>query len=856
MTKLRVLFVVLLLCGAALAQSSNGHRIASASDVVNLFSSCSGTEYLGADGACHSGSGGGSVTSAGLQVNGGTTPCGALTLAGTNPVTTTGTINLVWTGVNGDIITFNGSNCPQDSGTLLSALAPKVTGAQGQPFVNTTGAQVYATSPVYVDASQFPVTTGSGAIDVCAEAVAAENSILNNNGSAGVVIVPVPRKAYCSEFPFAANFKGQVYFRGLSNRARIYVGVSMTGWGSGEYIFGTGATGSTVANNSQNVIWIACNPNLHDNTYPTNSDGAPCAGYFNSTTNMPQATVTSITAASAGASTITLSGTLSGTPPSTFAGRLLCVGKETASAVNGHCWEINAEPTGGGTIFVVNSTSMVACNSTCGGKAYLDTAQVSFSQGATNGSTFYHAGMEESTLDCAYVYGCSNFVNGAGEEGTYLTNIQAFNATVFAFRLFVGNNTSPNAYGGDKGGGSHSGPYTRLFTNFQAETCEIHTGGCWGMNNGVNSGALTQFVAGTQMMAGTPAIMPNAGCPAACTYAVLAYNSSVAISPMSKTFAGIVSDGIAMGTNSQSFYGVNGSTVSLKDVQNSGTHAILPELTEGLGYFQTGPSNKFDGYHAEYTVIAQEIGGMATHNETWIEDGSTQTQGATWTNGDSNNASTYNFELGSAQGTSNVMNFSATNMSTITGTPSTKMLKNDIQANADCNVSTENNIWYTFAQTSAQPLLLSDCSSAQNIIATPLNNLPGSFTFQAWCDGGVNATTGTYAIQPFNNSSVTSNSCTTLTTSAGVNFSAPITTQAGKCSIYVAGVANATNAVTFTVNNTTQLTSATSVVASGSNHHEVDAATLGFTKNDRYNVTMNVGTSDAFTNPRVNVTCW
>jgi hypothetical protein len=43
---------------------------AAASDIVNLFSTCSGTQYLGADGACHTASGSGTVTSSGSPVFG------------------------------------------------------------------------------------------------------------------------------------------------------------------------------------------------------------------------------------------------------------------------------------------------------------------------------------------------------------------------------------------------------------------------------------------------------------------------------------------------------------------------------------------------------------------------------------------------------------------------------------------------------------------------------------------------------------------------------------------------------------------------------------------------------------------
>lgn len=68
------------------------------------------------------GGGAGSVTSVGLLVNGASSS-GALAITG-SPVTSAANLNLVFTGVNGDVMTFGASNAPTDSGILLSALAP------------------------------------------------------------------------------------------------------------------------------------------------------------------------------------------------------------------------------------------------------------------------------------------------------------------------------------------------------------------------------------------------------------------------------------------------------------------------------------------------------------------------------------------------------------------------------------------------------------------------------------------------------------------------------------------------------------------------------------------------------------
>lgn len=50
--------------------SSTNITSAAATDIINLFSACSGTQYLGADGACHTASGSGTVTTSGSPASG------------------------------------------------------------------------------------------------------------------------------------------------------------------------------------------------------------------------------------------------------------------------------------------------------------------------------------------------------------------------------------------------------------------------------------------------------------------------------------------------------------------------------------------------------------------------------------------------------------------------------------------------------------------------------------------------------------------------------------------------------------------------------------------------------------------
>ena len=64
--------------------SSTAITNAAASDVISLFTGCSGTQYLGADGACHNASGSvTSVTFTGDGIIDSSTPSSAVTTSGT-----------------------------------------------------------------------------------------------------------------------------------------------------------------------------------------------------------------------------------------------------------------------------------------------------------------------------------------------------------------------------------------------------------------------------------------------------------------------------------------------------------------------------------------------------------------------------------------------------------------------------------------------------------------------------------------------------------------------------------------------------------------------------------------------------
>lgn len=653
-------------------------------------------------------------------------------------------------------------------GTGAGTPAGSLSGQQAGWATTGLTATTATKSAAFVDAS-----LAAGAPDICLQIRNTETTLISSSTSAFQIVMPITNKAYCGTVPAVNNAHGDIYFVGNGARARIYTSVTWQGMPSGIHIHGTGPIGNTNTAVS-NVQLVACNPLLHDNTYPGNAAGSVCPAFFNSTTNMPQATIFSITAAagSPSTSTITLNGPLSGTPPQTFAGRLLCVGKENATelaANNGAaaCYEINAEPTGGGTVFVVNSTNLVVCPNVCAGstgKAFLDTPMIQFSLNSV-GSTGFFVSVADMSVDCAYVYACANIVDGADQEGSYVRNVQMFNATAYGIRKFVGNSV-PNgtgaAYNGNAGGGSHSGPDGPIWFNYQSEDCEITTGGgCWGMNAAVGGGTPAQFVAGTLMMGGTPGTMPATGCPA-CTFTVLNYSASAAVasSTLQRNMVGAIFDGINMGTNTQSFFGVNGITVSLKDVQSlSGTHTEMPEIINGIGIFLGGPTDKIDGLHVEYATTCIMFNGDAVLNETWIEDGSTPAQGITLINGDINNCSSVatgrptnmrDIDLGAAQGTSNIMNVSIENLSI---SPASRGLQNQLIAGGagDCLNATDKTLSYHFwgmTLPTGAATLISDCSGVVNLfpqgIQTPTNLLtPNTFATLAACAAGIKGQTAT-----------------------------------------------------------------------------------------------------------------
>lgn len=145
--------------------------IATSSDIVGLFTGCSGTQYLGADGKCHAASGSGTVTSVAT----------ASPLTG-GPIATSGTIGLMNCSSAGQTLLWNGASwaCGTSGGgggvsgttdgiayfssatNLTSTLAP----TNGQILIGSTGnAPMLGTLTAGANVS---ITAGPGSVTISA----------------------------------------------------------------------------------------------------------------------------------------------------------------------------------------------------------------------------------------------------------------------------------------------------------------------------------------------------------------------------------------------------------------------------------------------------------------------------------------------------------------------------------------------------------------------------------------------------------------------------------------------------------------------------------------------------------------
>ena len=151
--------------------SSGGLTAAAAADVVALFSTCSGTQYLGADGTCHAAGGTGTVTSVGLSVPAWLTASGS-------PVTTSGTLTIAGTSESQNLVVAspNGSSGAVSPRALVAADLPSSLRARsiGASFASLNGIALANGQTAYVSvpfsctisAWSLMIDTGTITVDV------------------------------------------------------------------------------------------------------------------------------------------------------------------------------------------------------------------------------------------------------------------------------------------------------------------------------------------------------------------------------------------------------------------------------------------------------------------------------------------------------------------------------------------------------------------------------------------------------------------------------------------------------------------------------------------------------------------
>lgn len=165
--------------GVVVGTNSSRQFVAStAANVVSLFSTCSGTQYLGADGACHTASaGGGGLTLTGTPTCSGSAVC--TTATGSVIVTTAGT-TITFSSIPG---TFNNLQLVVCARTTKSALLENVlVGLNGDVSAD------YNLQGIYVSGTSAVAGNLSNGVVPVAITTAAGSSTANREGCATTVI--------------------------------------------------------------------------------------------------------------------------------------------------------------------------------------------------------------------------------------------------------------------------------------------------------------------------------------------------------------------------------------------------------------------------------------------------------------------------------------------------------------------------------------------------------------------------------------------------------------------------------------------------------------------------------------------
>lgn len=249
------------LTGIVKASGTSNFSAAVASDIVGLFSACSGSQYLGADGACHNAGGAGTVQSVAL-----TAP--AIFSVTGSPVTTTGTLAIAATGTSGGIPYFDSSTSLASSSALLAnrivlgggaAVAPTSLGSLGTTTTllhgNAAGAPTFGAVSLSADVTG---TLADGSLSANVPLLNASNTFtgatqsqtLSTNGPDRTTITNSSTGTSAQSF-FSLVNASHTAFVGLAGTA--YSTTEWTGGPTGEQFF-IGVTGNVPLSIATNAV--------------------------------------------------------------------------------------------------------------------------------------------------------------------------------------------------------------------------------------------------------------------------------------------------------------------------------------------------------------------------------------------------------------------------------------------------------------------------------------------------------------------------------------------------------------------------------------------------------------------------
>lgn len=198
--------------------NGSGFTTSVAADIVGLFSGCSGTQYLGADGACHS-AGGGSVS---LTAADTTLTLSPSTITGTGTLAVNQAAAFTWAGVH----EFDGGvDIEQIASNVNSFQINGMAGTPGVPLLNmsgspTTGASNGIALNVGTNASDFPLAIQNQAGTLQLFALHGDGGIEMNSPTGGDKGIG------------SINLTGAVYQNGTSwplGNCTIAIGLAGTG---------------------------------------------------------------------------------------------------------------------------------------------------------------------------------------------------------------------------------------------------------------------------------------------------------------------------------------------------------------------------------------------------------------------------------------------------------------------------------------------------------------------------------------------------------------------------------------------------------------------------------------------------